>query len=306
MLHLYKYILTLTLLLSYSNQSIDAINWSWDCYWVNCHPSIENSQIWFRKTFVLPQGSVNATAEVASNGFFELFINGRNVSTKILAPYKNLRNDTVRFIDYDISRFLHNDTNTVAVWYSPDTYRNSYKLSVQIYGTSTNDEQFSIHTDTTWLYHEANTINEPNGDEIIDANAYNNGWKSNDCCILDWRYTTNSENDVPFNREYLFWKYQAFSIEKIVTQLNVIEKNDTIWYDFGRNTTVWVRLTFRGMRRGSVITVNGLKYICQGVDDEQACRRFSVCDAGYAIVTVPKGFSKENITKAESITIGLE
>ena len=83
----------------------------------------------------------------------------------------------------------------------------------------------------------------------------------------------------------------------------VSEQGRTLTYDFGQPVEGWVRVTLRGMKQGEVVEVNGLRYVCRGGSDDQACRRFTTSTAGIARILLPAGRSRSNITRVEAISI---
>ena len=77
------------------------------------------SQVWFRRAFTVARPPLSARVTIASAGRYELFVNGYNVTTDVLAPSAGPPGDTIRVMTYEVGRFLRPDTNVVAVWYSP-------------------------------------------------------------------------------------------------------------------------------------------------------------------------------------------
>jgi alpha-L-rhamnosidase len=279
----------------------------WERFWISSE-SDRNSQIWFRRTYLIPERVKNAAIEICSNARFELFINGRNVSNDVLIPYNNYGKDSVLQMRYDVGRFFqtNNDTATIAVWYSPDfRISNNKELSIQIFGTLRNGKSFEFHTDSTWLWHDANAKIFADQCEWINKNDYIRNWNLNNCEISRWSFSLPVADDrQPLTIFYPLWNEPSFYIKKIHYPISIKELNDTIIYDFGTEYLGMVRLTIRGMHQEDIINANGLTYICCGIDDEQAFRRFTVSKSRYVTVSGPN-ITAEKIVKSEYLEVGI-
>ena len=279
----------------------------WELHWINS-ASDKNSQIWFRRTYLIPEKVKEASVEICSNARFELFINGRNVSNDILIPYRNYGNDTVLQMRYDVGRFFqnNNDTATIAVWYSPDfRTKNNRQLSMQMFGTLRNGKKFEFHTDSTWLWRDANAKIFADQRECIDGNDYIKEWKLNNCEISRWHFSFSVADKKSLTTVcYPLWNEYSFYVKKIHYPISVKESNDTIIYDFGAEYSGMVRLTMRGMHKGDIINADGLTYICCGIDDEQAFRRFTISKSRYITVT-GTNITAGKIIKSEYLEVGI-
>jgi hypothetical protein len=280
----------------------------WEHYWIKSTNTDSSSQIWFRRSYLIPKRIRHATAEMVSNGRFELFVNGRNVSNEIFTPSTNCGPDTVMQIRYDIGRFFQNgnDTATIAVWYAPTfPIHNDKQLSLQIFGTTQDNEEFQWHTDSTWMFHASNASTDSAGNEHIDGNRYIPEWKSNDCDMTGWQYANKAseESTTPVILPRT-WRYQPLFITKIHRPISVDINKDTVVYDFGESINGSIRLTLRGMGRNDIIHADGLEYISQGIDDEQAFRRFTYTNTRYVSVDGTGKFSPDKIVKVEFLEIG--
>lgn len=286
--------------------SVHATGADWGRFWINSE-SNRNNQIWFRRTYLIPERVKNASIEICSNARFELFINGRNVSNDILIPYNNYGEDSVLEMRYDVGRFFqnNNDTATIAVWYSPDfRINNNRELSAQIFGTLRNGRSFELHTDSTWLWHEANGKTLSDQRECIDGNEHIRDWNLNNCEINRWKYSLPVvDRRLSMTVFHPLWNEPSFYVKKIHFPTFIKESNDTIIYDFGAEYSGMIRLTMRGMNKGDTIHADGLTYICRGVDDEQAFRRFTISRLRYLTIT-GSHITAGNIIKSEYLEVG--
>ena len=69
----------------------------------------------FRKTFVLDDEPVSSSLEIAVCGFYELYVNGENITRGLLAPYINNPDHLIYLESYDITDYLVKGKNAVAV-----------------------------------------------------------------------------------------------------------------------------------------------------------------------------------------------
>lgn len=69
----------------------------------------------FRRTFKIGEDVVGATLELTVTGFYELYVNGHNITKGLLAPYIS-NPDHVLYLDsYDIAPYLTKGENAIAV-----------------------------------------------------------------------------------------------------------------------------------------------------------------------------------------------
>lgn len=280
---------------------INAADWGQN--WIKYPQYNIGMQVWFRRVYIIPQHVQSATAYVCSNAQYQIFINEYNINNDIIAPYyEHTPNNIVAQRAYDIGNFFHNDNDTaaIALWYAPD-FRNcsDKQLSIQISGIMKNGEAFELHTDSTWMCHEADTRNYPNGDEQVNANAYQTDWKSINCSIIDWEQASSTCIDTTLTTDKFPWIYNTMQVIKIHYPIITKICNNSILYDFGHKYKGTIRLTMRGMKKDSQIFVDGLTYTCRDTDDEQAFRRFTISSTREISVSGDQSFTPENITKVE-------
>jgi len=111
--------------------------------WITADSKI-NSPILYKK-FELAEIGEYSTVNVCGLGFFELYINGKKVSEDLMNPvrtdydrveYRNLKypydNETVKrlyYLTYEVSSYLKEGTNTIAVWLGNGWYRQNSRLT---------------------------------------------------------------------------------------------------------------------------------------------------------------------------------
>lgn len=272
--------------------------------WFYSSHTEETQQVWFKRSFHMNEPAAKAVLSVASEGRCIVYVNGYNVSTDL---YSDNPRGAIAIHDYNIENYLNVGTNTIAVWYSPVHYTHR-----QLYSTLSGQWQsggtFYQGCDTEWRCRGANARTLPDGNEEIDATRYVKDWKNYDWQDEQFMFSKWQRASVATNLQPAFVTFShhdaaGFQMQRILKRAKVSQAGQTVIYDFGQPVEGWVRVTMRGMKKGEVMEVNGLRYICKGGSDDQACRRFTTNMAGIARITLPAGRSRSNITRVEAISI---
>ena len=272
--------------------------------WLYCPQASETQQVWFKRSFHTTSLAKEAILSVASEGRYMVFVNGYNISPDLFSS--NPRG-AIAIHDYQIENFLSEGYNTISVWYSPVSYSRR-QLYIALKGTWQDGSMFYISDDKDWLCHPANAQTLPDGSEHIDGSAYTDDWKNYDWkessfMLSDWRpaeiATQLSPATITFNSHET-----GYRMLRVLKRAKVSQEGRQLIYDFGQPVEGWVRITMRGMKKGEVVEVNGLRYTCKGGSDDQACRRFTTASAGTARIILPAGRSRTNITRVEAISVG--
>ncbi len=69
----------------------------------------------FRRSFVIGGDVLSAEAKIAVKGFYELYVNGENITRGLLAPYISNPDHVIYLDSYDIAPYLKRGKNAVAV-----------------------------------------------------------------------------------------------------------------------------------------------------------------------------------------------
>ena len=288
----------------------------WGLRWIACPGAGPCSQVWFRRAFTVARPPLSARVTIASAGRYELFVNGYNVTTDVLAPSAGPPGDTIRVMTYEVGRFLRPDTNVVAVWYSPLAPTRK-QLSLSLCAPARGGDAIALHADGAWLCRPAGAETAlpcPGGmaqpspyfqlsAETVDDNLSLPGWNLPGAPVVGWLHAAEQYGLPPQPLAVVRPPYAARRIASIRSYTFLDDHGSTLVYHFGRRFDGWVRLTLRGMHRGDTLRVNGLTYICSGRTDEQACRRFTSAASSIAVVSGPEHFSRKNVMSVEAIDI---
>jgi hypothetical protein len=272
-------------------------------YWITCPNPDDSSEVWFRKTFVTIHRPRNAKITIATTGRFQLFVNERNVSCEVLLPKGSYQDNSIHEMTFDISNILRNDSNVIAVWYAPNPYLHTDKqLSLAYYGTSQYGKTFYHKADENWLCKKACgyvTVNQ----EHIDNNFYNPLWKTCTVNTKGWIHPENSTDSHIYPIFDDIYDHQGERIIKVLYPHEIFSDSHSITYRFPRRFRGWVRLTLRNAHHGEIIHINGFSYICNGLIDEQACRRFTIDTQQDLVIEGDRFFRKDQIQNIEGLII---
>ncbi len=267
--------------------------------WIYAPHADSLSRVFFRKTFLWQGMPSQAKLTIATTGYCKVYVNECKIGT---APYFPLRhdNDTDAVEQtFDVTPYLREDSNVVAVLYSPLTYhvtRTQKQIAINLYGIDHKQRSFSVHTDASWLCMESYSRLMPDGTEIIDGSRRDQQWKA--ATIYDNALWTQAAEA----------KDSSTSTYAKETFLPRIIHVDTWYKDSIHGNTIlpshgfygFFRATLREARKGERIKLGDLLYICDGRLDEQAYPEFG---ASYERGLTISG-KASRITALEMINIG--
>ncbi len=269
--------------------------------WISYPEPDDSSEIWFRQTYRNYKRPQNAFISITSTGNIILYINQRKV-------YEDLEKKTEKIneVTINVSRFLNEDYNTIAVWYAPNPYINTDKqISLTYFGQETQSRKFFFKSNSKWRCKKARGFIGKDEYELWDNSEPELDWNTKEEGDLGWQYAINSSDKKIFSLER---KDVFYNIGKITRTLKpeIIYKSvtkDTIIYDFGENFYGKVRLTIRNAKRGEQIKVGNYHYMCNGKFDEQAFPKFTHTRQRFVTVTGDSNFKISQIQSAEGLEI---
>ena len=272
--------------------------------WIS-YPDIDSTaQIWFRQTYLCEGRPQFAMLEVVTTGYFDLYVNGYNVSTDVRMPFREEAfNDQPISLCFDITRFLRPDSNTIAVWYSPSyPHIQPRQVAISYYGRNAENLPFSFISDKNWLCRKANVQLNATNDEIFHVPDYSQmQWKVDDFAPACWQGTSYSSADNSQRIDYRRVAYMAERVTKILTPAYYVAEGDTTCYEFDTGFHGYVRVTLRDADTEECLNINGLSYQCNGEMDEQAYRKFTRRTFRNVWITGDQYFRNSQIQRVEGI-----
>ncbi len=300
-------------------------------FWMTSPSSTNSSCQWFRRTFVATEHDSPRRASicVATDSHFVLYVNGRNVSTALYTSgYDAVGKPRTISITYDVTRFLRRDSNTVALLLCPPVSRHMTvdnktmvappKIAVNFFGTTATNHYFSYSSSDGWLCHSASTIITPDG-ELMDGRHAMLPPSYGDMTMPSWHpvvgvaafdtdvvtdYGIASESIYGYrSKDYNILTDNSIRTHSIHRPRYFDPEPKQVVYDFSPGFYGFVRVTLRGCRRGEIIHIGNLTYICTGEMDEQAFCRFTPQFARKVVISGDRWFRIEQVQEVEAIGI---
>lgn len=179
----------------------------WKGTWIHAEGAPATAHIWYRKKVVLDEEADSASAYVASRGFHELYVNGKKVDDRLMAPTLTALDKRIHYVTYDLSGFLKKGENVVAVWYGPGwtTFAN-YKKGPRAIRAQVNIESggkmISIPSDSSWKWklssseHVGGWGHRNAGGEKITAGRLEPDWNVAGYDDRSWSHASEADVDT--------------------------------------------------------------------------------------------------------------
>ena len=272
--------------------------------WVASSVADSASQVWFRKGYLFRGKPRQASLTVVTTGYFELYVNGRNVSTQVLTPRRAAFCRDALGVTYDVERFLSPDSNVVAVLYSPASpCATPYQVAVQFAGVDARGHAFCDASDASWLCRRAGRRVLPDGGEEAEGGWPLSYFTGNAIDQALWTPATVAHGAVEPSFRLLPASADGMRVARIIKPAFFDVVGDSVVYDFGTAFQGWVRVTLRDARVGEQVNVGGMVYVCTGQMDEQACRKFTLPVCRRVWIYGDTHFRKSQIQNVEGLVL---
>ena len=239
----------------------------WKANWITAPEKVagDHRPVYFRKEFSCEKNVVSARLYISSHGLYQVFINGKKVTTDLFTPGWTSYNKRIQYQTYDITRLLKHENAVGAIvgdgWYRGNiggkVKRNYYgdqsALIAQIEISFSDGTSQLIATDATW-----ETGNGPiilsdiyNG-ETYDATLETEGWDRPG--FNAGSFISAIILDQPKNILIAPVSYPVRAIEERLPQKMITTPKGESVYDMGQNMVGWVRLKVKG-KSGDRVTL---------------------------------------------------
>ena len=155
--------------------------------WIKASGQKGEGQQWFRRTYTHLGSVYDATLRVATTGYVKVYVNGRQVTTDPITPFRPTYSNEAVALTYHVAPFLRPDSVHIAVWYAPVPQAgDSCQLAVNFFGEDVDGQRFGFQSDDTWLCRPAPAWYEADGDAVVegyDGRAMQPEWTFGD---TDW------------------------------------------------------------------------------------------------------------------------
>lgn len=199
-----------------------------------------------RKEFALKGRIKRAMAHVAGLGYYELRLNGRKAGNHVLDPAWTTYEKRVLYATYDVTSFLREGANAVAVTLGNGWYKSRallLELDVEYEdGTTTN-----VVSDASWKAADGPIFEDSiyNG-EAYDARRETPGWERPGFDDKDWPAAETVKGPAGVLSAQMMPAIQV--VDTIMPLVMTNPKPGVYVFDMGQNFSGWARLRVSGPR----------------------------------------------------------
>jgi alpha-L-rhamnosidase len=199
-----------------------------------------------RKEFALKGRVRRARAYIAGLGYYELRLNGRKAGSHVLDPAWTTYDKRVLYVTYDVTGFLRDGANAVAVTLGQGWYKSRallLQLNIEMEdGTTTN-----VVSDASWKAADGPIVADSiyNG-ETYDARRETAGWERPGYDDKDWPAAEAVKGPAGVLSAQLM---PAIEVVDTIVPLKMSSPLPGVYvFDMGQNFSGWARLRVQGPR----------------------------------------------------------
>lgn len=286
--------------------------------------AMEGQQVWFHNVFSVKEIPDSAMLSMSSSGYLLAYVNGRVVGTQSIWPYRPVmdkvsgqKRQGIATQSIDIRRLLRTGKNVISIWYAPciDARMASlsedstlvaatsfplYQLSPELNLWKGNKKETLCTTENNWLCRISNVVTTLYGEDC-DATAFTDEWKKISIDVTpEWvRPEKAWREPVKWDTIEGIGEYACNTITAVPNEIT----DSTQAFYFPTGMTGQIRITLRGTKKGQILDVNGMKYVCLGVSDEQFFTRFTTLTAEEVMITNDMSDPQPKVQSVEMILL---
>jgi alpha-L-rhamnosidase len=242
----------------------------WKGQWIK-HPVAPDKQhTWFRKHLIIKDKTASAFLYAASTGYHELYVNGRKVDDRVLAPVLSRLDKRVLYVTYDVTPFLRTGDNIIAIEFAPGWSHYSgfvsavdQALLVQLNGKTAKGDAFSLHSDDSWKCAESYSRNFGHfqlfdmGGECMDGRSYSTDWNTVGFDDSHW-IAAQAVSPLKNGKEPVLSAHTT-DPSRIIDTIPAIAITGAlpgIWkVDMGKIFTGFLEVHFNGLQAGDTVSI---------------------------------------------------
>ncbi len=232
---------------------------------------------YIRRTFALDFAPTAATLSIVASGFYELYVNGENITKGYLAPYISNPDDVLFYDVYDVGGYLRKGKNTVGIilgngfanqtvtsWeFDVASFRAPLCVALELEAVN-GEERFTLESDESFKTHPSHIVYDTyRYGTHADARLELSGWSCPDFDDSSWQNTLLADNPkgeiLPCTASPIRKREELRPIS--ITKQNGIcylktafrggedfpcTRIDGYLYDFGKSTAGVCRISIRG------------------------------------------------------------
>jgi len=203
-----------------------------------------------RKEFALKARVRRARAHIAGLGYYELRLNGRKAGNHVLDPAWTTYDKRVLYVTYDVTPFLREGANAVAVTLGQGWYK-SRALLLQLNIELEDGTVQSVVSDTSWKAADGPIVADSVYDgESYDARRETPGWDRPDFGDEGWTAVEAVKGPAGVLSAQLMPAIQV--VDTIVPLKMTTPLPGVYVFDMGQNFSGWARLRVEGPRGADV------------------------------------------------------
>lgn len=283
----------------------------WKGSWIG-GGSAEGNQ--FRKEFTLNGKIAGARIYIAALGYYELRVNGKKISHNVLDPGWTTYPKRVLYSTYDLSSYLQQGPNAVAVmlgggWATQEVsgstaYYKSPAFLLQLNAYTEDRQKVTVVSDASWKTTRGPVLEDSVYDgEVYDARRETMGWDEPGFADAGWSAAQVVEGSAGILSSEMMPPIRV--VDTIVPIKLTSPEPGVYVYDMGQNMSGWARLQVQGaagtkvtLRYAELLYENGMInrenlrqaksrdiYILRGGDTETYEARFTYHGFRYIEVT---------------------
>ncbi|MDD2304293.1 MAG: glycoside hydrolase family 78 protein [Prolixibacteraceae bacterium] len=242
---------------------------SWKASWITLgsEPDVKGSKPaqYFRKEFTTAKTIKSARVYVTSHGLYQLFLNGKKVSTDLFTPGWTSYKNRIQYQTYDVTSMLQAKNTVGAIlgdgwfrgnigWSSQNGYYGSkLALLAQFQINYTDGTSEVIGTDQSWKVSNGPILfSDIYNGETYDARKEMSGWSGAGFNDSGWEKATVAD----LSKKILIAPQGVVvkAIEEIKPIKLITTPTGETVFDMGQNMVGWVRLNVQG-KKGDQVTL---------------------------------------------------
>ena len=242
---------------------------SWKASWITLgsEPDVKGSKPaqYFRKEFATAKTIKSARVYVTSHGLYQIFLNGKKVSTDLFTPGWTSYKNRIQYQTYDVTSMLQAKNTVGAIlgdgwfrgnigWSSQNGYYGSkLALLAQFQINYTDGTSEVIGTDQSWKVSNGPIVfSDIYNGETYDARKEMSGWSGAGFNDSGWEKATVAD----LSKKILIAPQGVVvkAIEEIKPIKLITTPTGETVFDMGQNMVGWVRLNVQG-KKGDQVTL---------------------------------------------------
>jgi alpha-L-rhamnosidase len=242
---------------------------SWTASWITLgsEPEVKGSKPcqYFRQEFTAAKKIQSARVYVTSLGLYQIFLNGKKVSTDLFTPGWTSYKNRIQYQTYDVTSMLQPKNAMAAIvgdgWYRGNIgwssqngyYGSKIALLAQLRITYADGTSETVGTDGTWKVSNGPILfSDIYNGETYDARKDMQGWSGTGFNDSGW------EKAAVYNQSKKLLVAPQGAVVKAIEEIKPLKlittPNGETVFDMGQNMVGWVRLKVQG-KKGDQVTL---------------------------------------------------